>query len=182
MNRERQWIQSLQKGDLKTLEEVYLQFKGGFLSYARQYPIEMDVVLDIYHDSIIALYENFARKNMNTMKSSLKTYLFAIGKYKILAYLKSNTRQPHISIEEEPAVEFQLFEIDTDEDRLAQLNEALDQLGPICQQMLKLFYYKGLKLEAIQHQMAYESKDTVKSQKSRCLKQLKKLIQSDGNR
>src|SRR5690554_7587583 len=104
MNRERQWIQSLQKGDLKTLEEVYLQFKGEFLTYARQYPIEMDVVLDIYHDSIIALYENFARRNMNTMKSSLKTYLFAIGKYKILAYLKSGTRQPHISIKEEPAV------------------------------------------------------------------------------
>ena len=182
MNRERQWIQSLQKGDLKTLEEVYLQFKGGFLSYARQYPIETDVVLDIYHDSIIALYENFARRKMNSMKSSLKTYLFAIGKYKILDYLKSTTLQPHIPLEEESVEEVQLFEIETSDDRLAQLNEALDQLGPICQQMLKLFYYNELNLEEIQHHMAYESKDTVKSQKSRCLKQLKKIIQSDGNR
>jgi DNA-directed RNA polymerase specialized sigma24 family protein len=85
-------------------------------------------------------------------------------------------------LEEESVEEVQLFEIETSDDRLAQLNEALDQLGPICQQMLKLFYYNELNLEEIQHQMAYESKDTVKSQKSRCLKQLKKIIQSDGNR
>lgn len=178
MNKERQWIQSLQNGHMSTLDVIYLQHKGGFLEFAKRYPIEMDVVLDIYHDSIIALYENIIQGKLNELRSSIKTYLYAIGKYKIFAYLKS-TSQREEQLDDELIEEIALFEIDTAEERLKLLQGAFLQLGPKCQQVLNLFYYRGLKLQEIQHQMSYESKDTVKSQKSRCLQQLKKIIQ-DG--
>src|SRR5690606_28868566 len=152
MNKERQWIQSLQNGNTAILDEIYLQYKGGFLEFAKRYPIDPDVVLDIYHDSVIALYENIVQGKVNGLKSSIKTYLYAIGKFKI----------------------------DTAEERLKLLQRAYLQLGPKCQQMLHLFYYRGLKLDDIQREMSYESKDTVKSQKSRCLKQLKEIIQTNG--
>jgi DNA-directed RNA polymerase specialized sigma24 family protein len=45
---------------------------------------------------------------------------------------------------------------------------------------LYLFYYRGMTLEDIQREMTYEAKDTVKSQKSRCLKQLKEIIGVNG--
>jgi RNA polymerase sigma factor (sigma-70 family) len=178
MNKERQWIQSLQNGNTAILDEIYLHYKGGFLEFAKRYPIDSDVVLDIYHDSVVALFENIVQGKFNGLKSSIKTYLYAIGKFKIFAYLKS-PRQEELN-GEELMEQIDLFEIDTAEERLKLLQRAYLQLGPKCQQMLHLFYYRGLKLEDIQREMSYESKDTVKSQKSRCLKQLKEIIQTNG--
>jgi DNA-directed RNA polymerase specialized sigma subunit len=43
---------------------------------------------------------------------------------------------------------------------------------------LQLFYYEEKKLDEIQEQLGYTSKDVLKSQKSRCLKQLKELIKA----
>ncbi|MCC2598258.1 RNA polymerase sigma factor [Sphingobacterium sp. FBM7-1] len=178
MNKERQWIQSLQNGDTVILDKIYLQYKGGFLEFAKRYPIDPDMVLDIYHDSVIALYENIVQGKLNGLKSSIKTYLYAIGKFKIFAYLKSPKQE--VLSDKELMEQINLFEIDTAEERLKLLQRAYLQLGPKCQQMLHLFYYKGLKLEDIQREMSYESKDTVKSQKSRCLKQLKEIIRTNG--
>jgi DNA-directed RNA polymerase specialized sigma24 family protein len=42
--------------------------------------------------------------------------------------------------------------------------------------VLKLFYYNGFTLEEIQQHLNYGNYNTVKSQKSRCLKNLKDLI------
>lgn len=178
MNKDQQWIQFLQHGDTAILEEIYLEYKVGFLEFAKRYPVDTDVVLDIYHDSVIALYENIVQGKLNGLKSSIKTYLYAIGKYKIFAYLRSPKQEELRG--EELMEQINLFEIDTAEERLQLLRRSYLQLGPKCQQMLHLFYYKGLKLADIQREMSYESKDTVKSQKSRCLKQLKKIIQTDG--
>ena len=178
MNKESQWIKSLQNGETATLDDIYLEFKGGFLKFAERYSLAPDMALDIYHDSIIALYENIRQRKLNNLKSSIKTYLYAIGKYKIFAYLKTAQHKQFDDVE--LIEEIKMFEIETEEERLKLLQRAYLQLGKKCQQVLQLFYFNGLKLEDIQQKMAYESKDTVKSQKSRCLKQLKKIIQENG--
>ena len=178
MDKERAWIQSLYNGDPAILDTIYLHYKEGFMEYAKRYPIERDVVMDVYHDSIIVLYENVLKGKLNGLQSSLKTYLYAIGKYKIFAVLKSIQKE---KFHEKDLIEsISMFEIDTTEEKLKSLRCAYLQLGPKCQQMLYLFYYRGMTLEDIQREMTYKAKDTVKSQKSRCLKQLKEIIGANG--
>lgn len=179
MNRDQQWIQSIKNGQKETLDEVYLEYKGGFLDFAKRYPIADDIALDVYQDSIIILYENIIQGKLNQLKSSIKTYLYAIGKYKIFALLKVESKLESLQ-GDELVEDLTFFEIDTGEDRLKLLQKAYLQLGPKCQEVLKLFYYEGLKLEEIKEKLSYDSKNTVKSQKSRCLKQLKETIQANG--
>lgn len=180
MNRDQQWIQSLQNGQTATLDVIYLQYKEGFIDFAKRYPVADDVVRDVYQDSIIILYENIIHGKLDQLKSSIKTYLYAIGKYKIFAYLKAESQ--HEELQGDDLLEdISLFELDTAEDRIKLLQQAYRKLGPKCQDVLKLFYYEGLKLEDIKVRLSYDSKNTVKSQKSRCLKQLKKMIQTNGN-
>src|SRR5690554_2756328 len=131
MNKDQQWIRSLQHGDTAVLDEIYLQYKGGFLEYAKRYPIDQDVVRDIYQDSMIALYENIVQGKLNGLKSSIKTYLYAIGKYKIFAYLKS-PRTEELR-DEELMDNVSLLEIETAEARLTLLQHAYILLGPKCQ-------------------------------------------------
>src|SRR5690554_6616621 len=88
MDRDRKWIKSLKEGDMAVLDVIYIYYKQGFLEFAKRYPIANDVALDVYHDSMIALFENSRRGKLDNLKSSIKTYLYAIGKYKIFALLK----------------------------------------------------------------------------------------------
>ena len=48
-----------------------------------------------------------------------------------------------------------------------------------CQKILELFYYQEKKLGDIVNALGYDNKDVVKSQKSRCIKQLRKLIETN---
>jgi DNA-directed RNA polymerase specialized sigma subunit len=70
----------------------------------------------------------------------------------------------------------------TDEDTLNSrenaLKKAYETLGEQCRQILNLFYFENKKLDEIQTILKYENKDVLKSQKSRCISHLKKLLNS----
>ena len=53
--------------------------------------------------------------------------------------------------------------------------KSFEKLGQQCRKVLQLFYYDEKKLDEIQTLLGYTNKDVLKSQKSRCLKQLKEL-------
>ena len=61
------------------------------------------------------------------------------------------------------------------------LYTALNKIGTRCRNILELFYLQGLSIKEILATENYSSENTVKAQKSRCLKQLKELAnKADG--
>ena len=58
------------------------------------------------------------------------------------------------------------------------LQQFFMQLGNQCKKIITLFYYEEKRLDEIVELLGYENKEVAKSQKSRCLKQLKNLIQT----
>ena len=62
----------------------------------------------------------------------------------------------------------------TKEQRL--LKKYYDELGDRCKSVLNLFYYQGYNLDEIREILNYSNKKVLKSQKSRCIKQLKNLL------
>ena len=62
----------------------------------------------------------------------------------------------------------------TKEQRL--LKKYYDELGDRCKSVLNLFYYQGYNLDEIREILNYSNKKVLKSQKSRCIKQLKNLV------
>ena len=57
-----------------------------------------------------------------------------------------------------------------------QLQKAFVTLGKKCKEVLSLFYYRGYTIDEICTRLNYDNKNVVKSQKSRCIKQLKDKI------
>lgn len=182
MNKDQQWIKALRKGQREVLGKIYLHHREGFLSYAQSYGLPGEELRDIYQDSIIALYENVRQGKLEGLKSSLKTYLYAIGKYKILARLKNSSASTSELMVEPLADGPEPLETSDTEERQQKLQRAYEQLGPRCREILRRFYYEAQKLEEIREAMDYPSRDTVKAQKSRCLKQLKEIVHSHGKR
>src|SRR5690554_5727713 len=83
MNKDNYYLEKLREGDQRALEKIYIAYKADFLRFAGKIHPDREMVLDVYQDSIIALFENEQRGMLNTLSSSLKTYLFSIGKFKL---------------------------------------------------------------------------------------------------
>jgi|SRR5690554_1004945 len=176
MNRESSLAEQLQYGDRKAIEKVYTLYKAEFLVYASRFSVSEEDAVDIYQDSMVSLYENIRSGKLTSFTSSVKTYLFAIGKYKIYNSLKVKTTTEDLS-----DYEFLLKEENDDsflvqEENIEKVKIAYQQLGDKCREVLKLFYYENRSIEEIKDRLDYTSKDVVKSQKSRCIKQLKEIL------
>ena len=176
MNKESRLIKQIQSGDQKAIERIYTQYKTEFLHYSSRFSTRDEDAVDIYQDSIIVLYENILSGKLTSLTSSLKTYLFAIGKYKIYNSIKVKANVADFDeyayfLENENDEEFLMRE-----ENINELQQAYQTLGSKCQEVVKLFYYENLTIEEIKDRLNYASKDVVKSQKSRCIKQIRELL------
>ena len=172
-------IELLKKGDQKTLEKIYLDHREGFINFSKKYNVDERDAIDIYQDSILILRENAINGKIDTLNSNISTYLFAIGKYKIYHNFRVQSKLEITNdfnlVEENIDIDVNLYGQDiTNEQQL--LKKYYDQLGDRCKSILNLFYYQGYTLDEIRTILNYSNKKVLKSQKSRCIKQLRDMI------
>ena len=124
---------------------------------------------------MIRLIENAKKGKIDDLKSTVTTYLFGIGKLMIFQKLKKEGKT--IPLEDAEKIELPEDAYSEEESNLQikMLQVGFKKLGEQCQKVLRLFYYEEKKLDEIQTLLSYTNKDVLKSQKSRCLKQLKEL-------
>lgn len=177
MTKEQLLIDRIKQLDNNALRDVYEQHRQYFISYFSKYKITSDDILDIYQDSIVAFYENAKKGKLDNMKSAISTYIIAIGKYKVYAHLKKVNIDVSIDLNSDLDICEEMDNEIRDSDRIKHIQYAFKSLGEKCREILTLFYYENKKLDEIQDKMQYENKDVLKSQKSRCLKRLRELVQ-----
>lgn len=168
----------LRRDDRSALETIYKEHKVVFVNYAKTYNLSEDDALDIYQDAAIALYQNFVTKQVVLTKSSVKTYLFGIGKNKIFKFLNAKNRQLKKVDTTDDGIEEIHMETDNVTELQLQLAKNLKQISESCNELLRLFYYRGLTIDEIVEQTTYKDSNTVRSHKSRCIKRLKTLFKT----
>ncbi len=179
MNEAEHTIKQLREGDELTISSVYKSNREKFISYARRFDINREDIIDIYQDAIIALTENAKKGLLDGLKSEISTYLFSIGKYMIYNHLKKNKNLPLFEKNIPDDITWNDYTEEMQDDDVRKMKASFSKLGEQCQKVLRLFYYEEKKLDDIVTALAYSNKDVLKSQKSRCIKQLKELIQND---
>lgn len=175
MYKANQLILLLKENDEITISNFYNENKNGFTLFAKRYHLQIDDIIDIYQDAIVALIENAKKGKIDDLQSSLTTYLFSIGKFMIFQKFKREGKP--IATENFENIEMVYEDYSEDETNLQIkiLQKSFEKLGEQCRKVLQLFYYDEKKLDEIQSLLGYTNKDVLKSQKSRCLKQLKEL-------
>jgi len=161
------------------LSKIYEEYRAEFLKFGYQFGTSEEDILDAYQDAVIAFFENVSEGKVTELKSGVKTYIFGIGKYLLMHRFKSTIR--NVS---DPEMTLKLLDKDKDYAQLfaeEELNHqqslifaALEKLPGRCKNLLLLFYYQNYSIEAIRHAMDYNNDNTVKANKSRCMKFLKK--------
>jgi RNA polymerase sigma-70 factor (ECF subfamily) len=169
-------ILAIRNGDEKILTEIYKSFRDEFIRWAnRHYQCQEEVAKDVYQMSIVIFYENIMSGKLVELKSSVKTYLFAIGKNKILEIGVSDRKVERM---EENFI-YEPIENVPEEEReevFVALEKALNELGEPCKTLLELYYFKNYSIEQIAHYMKYKGNDSTKTQKYKCLTRLKKIF------
>ena len=180
---EEKHIKSLIHKKPKEIEELYTFHRDTFINFGKKYGLDYDDLVDIYQEAFIALRKHALTGKLATVKSSLKTYLFGIGKFMIFDLLKEKNKTTSLDSEAFSAyknIEQVAVEIENDELTLQQqlLRTHFKKLGKKCKEVLTLFYSRGLTIDEIVEFTDYTNGNVVRSQKSRCLKTLKEMIKS----
>lgn len=171
-------IELLRLGDNYTLQKIYEENRSPFIKFAKKYNVNEHDAADIYQDSVIALRENAIRGKLDNLKSNISTYLFAIGKHKIYFNHRRNSKlefnNDSLLYEKNIEIDVNLFDQKLTNQQIV-LKECLAALGEKCKNILILFHYQGFTLDEITNILDYSNKKVLKSQKSRCMKQLQEL-------
>jgi len=170
-------IEKIKNGDKGQLEAIYKAHKVEFVNWiTNQYHCSEDDAKDIYQFAIITFYDNIRNEKLSQLNSSVKTYLFAIGKHKVLEQKKAAVKFRYLPDEQEPKIpDIGKWDDELYEESLQLVEMCLDKLGEPCKSLLELYYFHGLSMEEIADKMNYKNRFTSKNLKYKCINRLRKL-------
>ncbi len=172
----------LKQKDEEVIRKIYETHQQPFNLFAKKYALPHEEIQDVYQEMIVALYEHAVKGKLDELRTSMRTYLFAIGKYMIYARLKKAGKMMQLNqLDVDELGEFNWPYEEQPGEKVMALQQAFAQLGEKCRQLLTRYYYRDLSMKAIAEEMDYESADVVKSLKARCMKQLKSFVKPFNN-
>jgi RNA polymerase sigma-70 factor (ECF subfamily) len=170
-------IEKIKNGDKAQLEAIYKAHKVEFVNWiTTQYHCSESDAKDIYQFAIITFYDNIRNEKLSQLNSSVKTYLFAIGKHKVLEQKKAAIKFRYLPEEQEPAMpDIGKWDDELYEESLQLVEKCLVKLGEPCKSLLELYYFHGLSMEEIADKMNYKNRFTSKNLKYKCINRLRRL-------
>ena len=175
----------LRNGNYGRIDELYRDHRDAFVAYAgRQLNCPEEDAADCFQDAVIVFYKNVRSGRLSELTSSIRTYLFAVGKR--LVYRRNQQRRRELPTDHEDghktagddpeALDLSLLNRYEDDHRRQQLAAAIGRLGEACRKILTLKYYHNYPHESIQTALGYSSPGAVRIKAMRCLDKLKLLI------
>lgn len=168
----------------EALAMVYENYRDEFLLWiSREFKFSMDDSKDIYQLTIMIFYDNVRTGKLQHLVSSVKTYLFGIGKNLARERQRKDKRMVPIS-KEKWLKEHLIDEPDEplDESLFNLAKIALEKLGQPCQRIVELFYFEKKNMTEISEALGYKNPDTAKNQKCKCMARLRKLFTDETSR
>lgn len=172
-------IEKINAGDREILKKLYDQHRGSFGFWAKKYyEISDDEIGEIYQKAFIALYYNVREGKLTELSSSLKTYLFSIGKNLLREQMKDRFRGMNDINEEVLAenIEVRITDKYENEHNKVLVRSLLEKIGEPCKTVLESFYFRQFSTEAIANKMEYKTREIAAKRKFICLQQLRALL------
>ena len=174
-------IKKIKSGGQTELGLVYEEYREEFLRWlVKEYNCSLDDSKDIYQLTILIFHDNIRLGKLEHLVSSVKTYLFGIGKNIVKENLRKEKR--YIPLSKEKWLKENLIDEPTnkiDDALFDRAKNALSKLGQPCQRLIELFYYEKKSIPEITLAMNYKNPETAKNQKCKCMARLRKLFEEE---
>lgn len=172
-------IEKILKGDKSPIFDLYQLYRNEFISWSgKQFSATENQSKDAFQEAIIDFHQNIVEGKLMVLTSSVKTYLFQIGKFKLINIQKKESRLTYHDslhmIKKEEVTKF--MEEENSAYTQEHISKAIGKLPDDCQKLLRLYYFEEYDMESIAREMGYKNADTAKSKKSVCMKNLIKEL------
>jgi RNA polymerase sigma factor (sigma-70 family) len=177
-------LKEIKNGNEEALLSLYKLYRNEFISWtSNTYQLNKDDGKDIFQDTIIAFYENVKSGQLTSISGSVKTYLFAIGKFKTINFLKKSNKSVTFSDFDllkviEPS-ENQIMDKEENEFIKDTVKKYLDEQCEDCKKVLELYYFKEKDMKTIASEMGYKNADVAKKKKYECFKKLAEMVRKN---
>lgn len=168
-------LDKIRSGDDSPIYDLYQLYRNEFIVWSKStYKCSEEQAKDAFQEAILDFHQNVITGQLTELSSTIKTYLFQIGKFKLLNIQKKEGRLTYhdaLHLIENGEVS-QFMEDENKAYTQEQISKAIEKLPDDCQKVLKLFYFNEFDMESIAREMEYKNADTAKSKKSLCMKNL----------
>ncbi len=135
---------------------------------------------DLFQDTMVVLIEKLRQDNFE-LTASLKTYIMAIAKNLWLKKLRS----PKKIVEFSELLEQQYFEeinlaIEAEKSYWDRLQNYLHQITDHCKGLIHDMFFQQKKIEQIQKEYGYSSKQNAQNQKYKCVEQIRRAKEQES--
>lgn len=170
-------LEKLKQGDKAALSRLYQEFRTEFVQWLiSRYNSDMEDARDIYQFAILTLYKKAVDGKLDQIQSSIKTYLFGIGKNQALVRLKKGKRYKYDIVELIDDQPEQHQEKEQHEQQLNLVHESLQSLGEPCRSIIEWSYFHKMDLETLRERMGHKNTDTTKNVRYKCMERIRKLV------
>lgn len=168
----------VKSGDSNVLKELYKKYRSPFIQWAKwKYPGKD--AADVYQQAFTIFYFNVKDGKFTGMKSSIRTYLFGIGKNllnKSIQETRPSTPLEEIQDGELPVINFYEHYEATHQQQV--VRTLLERLGEPCKTILTQFYYDNFTMESIAESMGYKTPMVARKKKCECLMKIRLAMKS----
>jgi RNA polymerase sigma factor (sigma-70 family) len=178
-------IRAIKEGNQEMLTDLYKLYRDEFVAWVlKNNNCSEEQAKDAFQEAIIAFYNNVSQGKVTELRSELKTYIFSIGRFKLLNEIKKEPKS--VTFDILPATkgniephENSLEVVHNSEYAEAVVKKYLGLQCDNCQKVLRMFYFEGSDMKFIAEKMGYKNADVAKKKKYECFKKMAIMVKSD---
>ncbi|MGZ3752555.1 MAG: RNA polymerase sigma factor [Mucilaginibacter sp.] len=177
---DKELIETLKKERVSDLviKFLYKNYYHGLSNYIRLNQGSEQDAEDIFQEVVVSFIE-IVKSDKFRGESSIKTFLYTLGRYAWLNELKKRAR----SLSREEKYEVGKDQEDKDVSQLLIGREAkglvmdiIEKLGDVCKRILVAYYYNDLSMKEILPLMDFQNEQVLRNKKYKCLKSLEQML------
>ena len=180
-------VELVKSGDSAVLRELYYKHRSAFIQWAKWKYTGADAA-DVYQQSFTIFYFNVRDGKFTGMKSSIRTYIFAIGKNLLNKLAQEKPLSEPIDDVKESDLPFgTIFDRYEATHRQEMVGAILEDLGEPCKTILTKYYFENFSMESIASWFGYKTAAVAKKKKCECLAKIRatllaKQVELDRNK
>jgi len=169
-------IEAIRMGSEKILFNLYDEYRNEFVGWAiTNNQLSVDAAKDIFQNTIISFHQNIKEEKFDGSNSSLKTYLFSIGKNNVRQHFRASK---NLFLQDELNEHTLIIAEEENTDLSDIVKDAIKSMGKRCISILTLFYERGFDMESIAQELGFKNRDVAKKSKYECMKKLEVEVRS----
>ena len=177
------YVNRIIDGDSRAFDEVYKTNKAQFIALMKaSQKLSREDAEDLYHKACAVFYNNIATGRISRDSlgnTQIKAYLNNTGKY--ILFNERRKRQVPLAVDTERVMRLDEKTMDEEydkeqDDKLFIIRTTVRDMPQPCAQILNLAVYMKKSNKEVAQIMNYSGEDTVKTQRSRCMKKLKDKV------